>query len=117
MMLTRIVRGVIALLRSSGFMRPVPSTGRNVTRAPRHSRNRHGWRIAGCSTAVVTMWSPFSRSVKNTPLSARLLASLPPLVKTISSAWQLSSAATWPRVVSSAELAVVAAQCPLDGLP
>jgi hypothetical protein len=41
--------------------------------------------MAGCSIVVVMMWSRVSRNLKNTPLSARLFASLPPLVKTISS--------------------------------
>jgi hypothetical protein len=54
---------------------------------------------------------------KNTPLRARLLASLPPLVKTISPLRQPSNAATWARAVSRATFAAAAAQCPLDGLP
>ena len=61
MMLTRIVRGVIARRRSSGSTRPKRSTGRYVTRAPSRSRNRHGSMIAGCSIRVVMMWSPLSR--------------------------------------------------------
>ncbi len=51
------------------------------------------------------------------PWSARLSASLPPLVKTISSAAQPSSAATSPRPASSNAFAGRPAQCPLDGLP
>src|SRR6516165_1850263 len=55
MMLTRIVRAMIALRRSSGSRRPVPSTGRYVTRAPRRSRKRQGSSIARCSMRVVMM--------------------------------------------------------------
>jgi hypothetical protein len=46
-----------------------------------------------------------------------VFASLPPLVKTISSGSAPSSAATWSRASSRAALARRAAQCPLDGLP
>nr|WP_287092457.1 hypothetical protein [Mesorhizobium sp.] len=56
-------------------------------------------------------------SAKNVPLIARLLASLPPLVNTISSVAQSSSAATWLRAFSSAAFAGMLAQWPLDGFP
>ena len=75
-------------------MRPVPSTGKYVTRASSRSRKWQGSMIAGCSIRVVTMWSPLALSVKKAPLSARLFASLPPLVKTTSSLRQPSKAAT-----------------------
>jgi len=57
------------------------------------------------------------RRAKYTPLSARLFASLPPLVNTTSSCAQPSNAATWARAFSSAALGAGAAQCALDGLP
>jgi hypothetical protein len=73
--------------------------------------------MAGCSTALVMMWLPLSFNAQATPLRARLLASLPPLVKTISSLSAPSRSATWLRARSSAALAPEAAQCALDGLP
>jgi hypothetical protein len=69
-----------------------------------------GARTAGCSTAVVMMCSPLCFSAKKVPLMARLLASLPPLVNTISSGAAPSSAATWPRAYSRATLAGTLAQ-------
>ena len=72
---------------------------------------------AGCSICVVTMCSPLSASAENVPLIARLFASLPPLVNTISSGAQRSRLATCRRAFSSALLAGMLAQCPLDGLP
>ena len=48
--------------------------------------------------------TPRSRA-KATPLIARLLASLPPPVNTISSGWALSSSATWRRACSTASWA------------
>ena len=63
------------------------------------------------------MWSPLCRFAKKMPLSARLLASLPPLVNTISSAAQPSSAATSARALSKADFAGALAQWPLEGLP
>ncbi len=53
---------------------------------------------------------PLCFRAKNTPLSARLFASLPPLVNTTSSAAQPSRAATWLRAVSKAAFAGAAAQ-------
>ena len=85
---------MIALRTSSGSTIPNRSTGRTVTLAPSVSRNRQGLIVAGCSTAVVMMWSPRSRLAKKTPLIAWLFDSLPPLVKTTSVGSQPRSPAT-----------------------
>ena len=61
------------------------------------------------------MCAGLSRLRKKRPFSARLFASLPPLVKTISSAVQPSSAATCERARSSTAFAGAPAQWPLDG--
>ena len=50
--------------------------------------------IAGCSICVVMMWRLRPAAAKKTPVSAALFASVPPLVKTISSGAQPRSAAT-----------------------
>ncbi len=41
--------------------------------APSRSRKWQGSMIAGCSTRVVTIWSPLALSAKKAPLSSRLL--------------------------------------------
>ena len=51
------------------------------------------------------------------PLSARLLASLPPLVKTISSLLQPSKDGDLAARGLKGGLRLAEAQCPLDGLP
>jgi hypothetical protein len=79
--------------------------------------NPQGARTDGCSTAVVMMWSPTCARAKNAPLTARLFASLPPLVKTTSSDSAPSIAATLPRASSKAAFAGALAQWLLDGLP
>src|SRR4029079_13476393 len=57
------------------------------------------------------------RLLKNTPPSAALLDSVPPDVKTTSSALEPMSAATCRRARSIAVRARTPAQCKLDGLP
>src|SRR5215470_8360945 len=53
--------------------------------------------------AVVTMWVPFSRYISATPLSARLIASVPPEVKTSSLGSRAPiSFASLPRAASTA---------------
>jgi hypothetical protein len=73
--------------------------------------------MAGCSICVVMMCARLRFPAKNSPFRARLLDSLPPLVKTISSGAQPSRAATCPRPVSTAARAGRPAQWLLDGLP
>ena len=57
------------------------------------------------------------REASTTPVSAVLFASVPPLVKTISSGEQPSRAATCRRACATASAAGAPAQCVLDGLP
>ena len=86
----RMVLSVMACRTSSGLTKPVLSTGRYVTLMPRFvSRAFAVSRTARCSVRPVMIWSPFSRYISTTPLSARLSDSVAPLVKTISlgSAW------------------------------
>jgi len=115
--LTSTVRGVIARRRSSGSTSPAPSTGSTLTAAPRPSRNRHGATTEGCSTALITTCAPRSPAAKTTPFSARLFASLPPLVKTISSLRAPRRSATWARALATASRAGRPAQCGLEGFP
>ena len=116
---TRTVLGVIARLRSSGSMRPAASTGRAVTRAPERARNSHGATMAGCSTRVVMMCgdSTSPALAKNTPFSAKLFDSLPPLVNTTSAGSHPSSPATRTLACSTCALAGAPAQWRLEGFP
>ena len=63
------------------------------------------------------MRAPRRFGAKNVPLIARLFASLPPLVNTISSGEAPRSAATWLRARSNPTFAGALAQWPLEGLP
>ena len=69
--------------------------------------------------AVVTTPSPLprSRAERAAPLMARLSASVPPPVKTISAGLAPSAAATCSRASSIAVLAARAAACWPDGFP
>ena len=84
MTLTRIVPGVIASRSASRSTSPSASTPRTVTRRPSRSSRRQVSSTARCSVATVMTWSPLSRRAATAPFSARLLASVAPLVKTIS---------------------------------
>src|SRR3989442_1141731 len=80
----RIVLSVIAFFTSSTSTRPFGCTGTYVTANPCRSSRLQVSSPARCSIAVVTMWLPFSRYISATPLSARLIASVPPDVNTTS---------------------------------
>ena len=84
MMLTRIVLSVIAAATSSTETRPSGWTGRYVTLQPFFSSRLQVSSTALCSVTWVMMWLPFSRYISATPLIARLLLSVAPLVKMIS---------------------------------
>ena len=75
--------------------------------------------MAGCSTAVVTTCGEaMSRArAKNTPFSAKLFDSLPPLVNTTSEGSHPSSSATCARACSTYARAGAPAQWRLDGFP
>src|SRR5216117_4014202 len=80
----RIVLSVSALRISSTSMTPSGCTGTYVTWNPCRSRRLNVSMLARCSMTVVTMWLPFSLYISATPLRARLIASVPPEVKTSS---------------------------------
>src|SRR5439155_5931707 len=80
----RMVLSVIALRISSTSMRPSGCTGTYVTSKPCRSSRLPTSSPGRCSMTVVTMWLPFSRYISATPLRARLIASVPPDVKTSS---------------------------------
>src|SRR3989442_1598994 len=80
----RIVLSVSALRISSVSMTPSGCTGTYVTWNPCRSRRLNVSMLARCSMTVVTMWLPFSLYISATPLRARLIASVPPEVKTSS---------------------------------
>ena len=113
------VSGSMARRTSSGSTRPYPSTGTRVTRAPRVSKNRSGSVIAGCSIELMMKCGCGKRwwFAKNTPLSAWLLASVPPDVKMSSVGSQPISEASRIRDNSTTSAAGVPAQGRLDGFP
>ncbi len=118
MTLTRMVRGVIAARSASRSTRPPVSTPSTVTSSPCCRNCRQTSRTDLCSVATVTIWSPRDRSASTAPLSARLLDSVAPLVKVISPAVALMSAATCARARSVASRASQPnACCLLWGLP
>ena len=102
---------------SSGFTRPLRSTDTVVTRAPNRAMKRQGSTTDGCSTVVVITCGVGDDAPSTVPLMAWLLASLPPLVSSTSSASHCSKDAISRRAVSTASRAGWPAQCPLDGFP
>ena len=103
---TRIVRSVIAAASWAMSTWPLPSTGSHVTSKPCASRFFIGSSTALCSVTAVIRWLPFSRYIWATPLIARLLASVEPLVQRISLGCAPISCATWLRASSTAASAV-----------
>jgi hypothetical protein len=89
-------------------MRPPPSTPTIVTRPP---RARAVSRTDACSIAVVTI------APGRTPRSARLFASVAPLVNTTSAGAAPISAATSARACSTSARARAPSRWALDGLP
>src|SRR5438552_7624276 len=99
----RIVLSVSALRISSTSMTPSGCTGTYVTWNPCRSRRLNVSMLARCSMTVVTMWLPFSLYISATPLRARLIASVPPEVKTSSFGSRAPiSVAILPRAASTA---------------
>jgi hypothetical protein len=78
---------------------------------------RHGSSTALCSVRSVTTCRPRSALAAITPSSARLLDSVAPEVKTISSGAAPSSAATWARAVSMRRAAAKPKACAEPALP
>src|SRR5262249_28235072 len=83
---------------------------------PSRSSKRQHSSVAGCSIVVVTTACRSSRALI-VPRIAILLASVPPLVKTISSARAPISAATSARACSTPSRARRPSACDDDGLP
>src|SRR5438270_10243243 len=99
----RMVLSVTALRISATSMRPSGCTGTYVTWRPCRSSRLQTSMPARCSMTVVTMCVPFSRYISATPLSARLIASVPPDVKTSSFGSRAPiSLASRPRAASTA---------------
>ena len=105
--LTSTVRSSTAAATAAGSTRPSPSTPTRTMSKPKRSRNSSVCSTAWCSTAVETMRSPTPASccAKATPFRARLIDSVPPLVKTTSPGRQPSTAATRSRASSMAACA------------
>src|SRR5439155_429643 len=80
----RMVLSVLAVRIPSTSTRPSGCTGTYVTETPCRSSRLNESRLARCSMTVLTMCVPFSRYISATPLRARLIASVPPEVKTSS---------------------------------
>src|SRR5581483_9257689 len=100
-----------AAATSAAAMAPSDAGRTSVERAP-HSRARSiASRTEACSIAVETTWSP----APSDPSTARLFASVPPLVKTTSAGRAFTSAATSSRADSIASRARRPAACALDG--
>ncbi len=100
---TRIVSGRSAATTFSADTRPVNEQGTRVTAKPRvSSSQRHESSTGRFSTAVVTTCRPRAPYASATPLIARLSASVPPEVKTISRGSTRSRSATWARAASTA---------------
>src|SRR5581483_7248244 len=91
-----------AAATSAAAMAPSDAGRTSVERAP-HSRARSiASRTEACSIAVETTWSP----APSDPSTARLFASVPPLVKTTSAGRAFTSAATSSRADSIASRAL-----------
>ncbi len=102
MIVTRIVSGRSAAATSAGETSPSAPTGSRLTSNPSFSRKVQTLSTAGCSKAEVTMCRPRARRARALPMMAQLFASVPPLVKTTSSAVQFKRAAVRRRARFSA---------------
>jgi hypothetical protein len=98
---TIAVSGDRAAFKASRFTSPFRSTGRNVTRYPWRSSHSAECRTAWCSMEVVMMCLRLGSALAIAPLRARLSASVPPAVKTISDGWAPIASATFSRASSS----------------
>ncbi len=116
-MLTRVVRSVILAAISSGSTRPCESTETRVISNPWRSRTSAACSTALCSTALVIRCRPLALAAQATPLRARLSASVPPEVKTISRGFAPSAAAIRSRASSSPWRARRPEAWMLEGLP
>ena len=88
------VSGRNAAANRATSTRPSRSTGTRVTAQPSRSRLAHTSSTALCSVVTVTRCPPCLRRAATAPRMASMLASVAPLVKTISWARALMSCAT-----------------------
>jgi hypothetical protein len=86
---------------TSGSTAPVSSTSTRAEPGARSGRARTGSVTAGCSTREESTITCAPACAAAKPRMARLLASVPPPVKRISSGSQPMSRATWARAVST----------------
>ena len=117
MQLTKMVFWSMAAASASGGRWPELSGFTYTTSKPSFSNSRQGFNTESCSAAVVTILFPRRLRAWAAPKRARLLASVPPLVKVISSAWAPSRWATKARASSTRCRARKPRVCREDGLP
>ncbi len=107
--------------RAATSTRPYASTGSNSTSAPANEPSqRTESSTAWCSTALASTRrrrGSAARRAQNRPLTARLSASVPPPVKTISEGRAPSAAATDSRDSSTSRRAARPEACRDDALP
>ncbi len=106
---------------TSAWTSACSSTASQSARAPRESHSqRTESKTAWCSTAVVRIrlrWSSAEHRAQNRPFTARLSASVPPLVKITSLARAPNTSASCSRDSSTTRRARRPAACSDDGLP
>ena len=112
---TRRVAGAMAAITSRAATRPSASTGTMVSGRPSAASARAVSSTEACSTALVTSPAP-GPAAASAPRSARLFASVAPLVKTISAGTPPTRLATSARAVSSPARARAPSRCALEGL-
>ena len=114
---TSATSGPRARSSRAGSSRPSAPTGTRVSPEPPASSARAASSTEGCSNAETTIRRRPSRASASVPFSARLLASDPVAVNTISSGAAPISAATLARASSIASRAASPRPCTDDALP
>ena len=114
---TSTVRSSRSSSRASGSTRPVASTGTQATSKPHFARCSAAWPTAWCSIELTTRRLPCALPAHAAPLTARLLASVPPDVKTTSRAVPPRQAASCSRDSSRAFRAARPRVWADDGFP
>ena len=114
--LTSRVSGVIAASSCSGLISPSGPGVSRVTLKPSRCSCWSGSSTAWCSVATLIRW-PLPRA-RAWPSSARLLASVAPLVNTNRSGFTSNASASWRRATFTAAEALRPSRCwRLEGLP
>ena len=115
---TRIVSFRMASAKSFGSTNPSTSTGSVVSSKPSlFTRYSKVWRTAWCSTAEVMRWRPLAFNNRAEPHMAKLLLSVPPLVKTTSLGLHFHTLETRSRQSSKKARALRPIWWILDGFP